>query len=78
MAWILFGGRKLGDVGETVIFGGRLDGPSEALMRVVLNKSLHLIISVQVEGVPGQSDLVLLKGVVLEALHNQFDLDSTV
>jgi len=47
-------------------------------MRVVLNQSLHLVVSVQVQRVSRQSDLVLLQCVMLESLHDKLHFDPAI
>ena len=71
-------GGELGDVWDGLRLDSSLDSREEALVSVVLDESLHLIISVKVHWVPGKGDFVLLVLVVSESLHNESHLDPSI
>jgi len=54
------------------------NGVLDASVGVGLDEGLHLVVSVEVDWVPGESGLVLLLGNWLEGLNDKSNLESTV
>lgn len=69
---------KFGDVWDGLRLDATLHCGEKALVSIVLNEGLHLIVSVKVDWVSSESDLVLLVDVMSESLDDESNFNPTV
>ena len=79
LAHVDFGGVcKLGNVRDCFRLDTTFDGGDQALVSVVLDQGFHLVISVKVDWVSCERNLILLVNMMSKAFDNKLDLNAPV